>query len=78
MNGKDALFQVSYDENLKARVLLTVDGTILLDTFVEKELGPLKINDVTIEMIESSLSKFHPSCCLCTSRQAALIACTLC
>ena len=56
MNGKDALFQVSYDENLKARVLLTVDGTILLDTFVEKELGPLKIKDVTVEMIESSLS----------------------
>lgn len=56
MNGKEALFQVSYHDNLKVRVLATVDGAILLDTFITEELGPLKTDDVTIQMSKSSLS----------------------
>ena len=70
MNGKEALFQVSYHDNLKVRVLATVDGAILLDTFITEELGPVKTDDVTIQMSKSSLSNFAPPAA-CAQQAAA-------
>ena len=61
INAKNALLRVIYDENLQPRVFGTVDGGEMLDMVITKDLGPMKTDDLTIQMSDSSFSNFRPS-----------------
>ena len=63
-NGKRTGVYVTYGANLQARVLVKKEGEILMDVFITEELGVIKTDDVKIQMLESSLSTFHPSRCV--------------
>ena len=68
---------MTYGANLQARVLVKKEGEILMDVFITEELGVIRTDDVKIQMLESSLSTFHPSRCVPVHAMLLAVSCVL-